>query len=33
MVLGLYKAAGYWRKDGGFEGFRLVKILIRDQAL
>ena len=33
MVLALYKAAEYWRISGGFKGFKLVRILIRDQAI
>ncbi|EJC99466.1 uncharacterized protein FOMMEDRAFT_160521 [Fomitiporia mediterranea MF3/22] len=33
MLLALYKAAEYWRMSAGLKGFKLVKILIRDQII
>ena len=33
MVLVLYKSAEYWKMSAGFKGFKLVKVLVRDQAM
>ena len=33
MVLAIYKAAEYWKMSSGFEGFELVKVIIKDQVL
>ncbi|OCB85036.1 hypothetical protein A7U60_g7993 [Sanghuangporus baumii] len=33
MCLALYKSAEYWKLSSGFKGFRLVRVLVQDQAL
>ena len=33
MVLAIYKSASYWKNSSGFKGFKLVEVLIRDQAV
>ncbi|EJC99532.1 uncharacterized protein FOMMEDRAFT_160599 [Fomitiporia mediterranea MF3/22] len=33
MLLALYRAAEYWKMSSGFRGFKLVKVLIRDQII
>ncbi|EJC99477.1 uncharacterized protein FOMMEDRAFT_160536 [Fomitiporia mediterranea MF3/22] len=33
MSLALYKAAGYWKIEAGLKGFKLVRVLIRDQMI
>ncbi|OCB87143.1 hypothetical protein A7U60_g5657 [Sanghuangporus baumii] len=33
MVLALQKAAEYWKMSAGLRGFKLVKVLIRDQVV
>lgn len=33
MLLALYKAAAIWKENSGLTNLRLVKVLIRDQAL
>lgn len=33
LVLALHKAAAMWRESSGYRGMRLLRILIRDQAI
>ncbi|EJC99034.1 uncharacterized protein FOMMEDRAFT_170790 [Fomitiporia mediterranea MF3/22] len=33
MALALYKATEFWKMQAGFKGFKLVKVLIQDQAI
>ena len=33
MVLAIYKAGEYWETSAGFKGFKLVKVVIKDQII